>query len=800
MTVSLNRIPDEPIKDSRAKIDDNFQTIENVLNTYTENAFEAGAYGALFDGVTDDTAAIQAAIDAANAAGGGVVSLPAGTAIISSPLVLYSNIFIFGQGKEATILKTSVSSGALPGGAIINSGGLDIDNIILARFKVLGHGEAQTSGSGIYIYAASGARNNMLFDNLHIQDFPEYGLYVRTPILVNITNCRIRNAGLDGIFLENGTSAVLSNTYTTGGNRSGVHLKGFTYSVLNGCASEYNTFQYWLESCTTITLNGCGSEVAMRADGGAAGIVCHYRIQSCKCIVVNNSYTAQFAYLHGIPAYHWYITGSTKVIMNGVRGTANLLAPNGEQHEAPANTIYISSGGEVFLNNVSMEGEVGGGISGTAKSVLDSTGYFILQSYLSAKGFLQAYATKTADYTLTATDFSVDADATAGDITLTLPAAASHTGRIYLIRKTDSSVHTVTVDGNGSETINGALTRALSYQYESMIIQSDGTNWQVTNVNDKRFVGLGNVDNTSDANKPVSTAQQTALDGKLDDSQLDTDNTLSADSDTKIASQKAIKAYVDGKVLGLLDYRGAYDASGNTFPASGGSGTAGAILKGDMFVISVAGTLGGVDIQVGDSIIANVDTPGQTAGNWDKLNTNISYVPEDSANKDTDGTLAANSDTKYASQKAVKTYVDTGLGTKQDSDSDLTAIAGLSPSNDDILQRKSGAWTNRTMAQLKADLWLTIVSKTYSDTPYSVGATDEMILVNASGGAVTVNLPAAASNTGRKLKIKKTDSSVNLVTIDGNSSETIDGDLTLDIVSQYDCYSLVCDGSNWHII
>jgi len=37
------------------------------------------------------------------------------------------------------------------------------------------------------------------------------------------------------------------------------------------------------------------------------------------------------------------------------------------------------------------------------------------------------------------------------------------------------------------------------------------------------------------------------------------------------------------------------------------------------------------------------------------------------ANKDTDGTLAANSDTKYASQKAVKTYIDTGLGTKQNS-------------------------------------------------------------------------------------------------------------------------------------
>lgn len=40
-------------------------------------------------------------------------------------------------------------------------------------------------------------------------------------------------------------------------------------------------------------------------------------------------------------------------------------------------------------------------------------------------------------------------------------------------------------------------------------------------------------------------------------------------------------------------------------------------------------------------------------------------------------------------------------------DSDLVAIAALSPTNDDILQRKSGAWTNRTPAQFKTDLALT---------------------------------------------------------------------------------------------
>ncbi len=38
---------------------------------------------------------------------------------------------------------------------------------------------------------------------------------------------------------------------------------------------------------------------------------------------------------------------------------------------------------------------------------------------------------------------------------------------------------------------------------------------------------------------------------------------------------------------------------------------------------------------------------------------------------------------------------------------DLADISGLTPSDDDVLQRKSGAWTNRTPAQLKLDLSLT---------------------------------------------------------------------------------------------
>lgn len=53
-----------------------------------------------------------------------------------------------------------------------------------------------------------------------------------------------------------------------------------------------------------------------------------------------------------------------------------------------------------------------------------------------------------------------------------------------------------------------------------------------------------------------------------------------------------------------------------------------------------------------------------------------------------------------------KTQVNSSLAGKQGLDQDLTDIAGLSPTNNDVLQRKSGAWINRTPSQLKTDLSL----------------------------------------------------------------------------------------------
>lgn len=87
-----------------------------------------------------------------------------------------------------------------------------------------------------------------------------------------------------------------------------------------------------------------------------------------------------------------------------------------------------------------------------------------------------------------------------------------------------------------------------------------------------------------------------------------------------------------------------------------------------------------------------------------------------------------------------------------------------------------------------------------SSTPYNSTTSNDIILMDASGGAKTVNLFAASGNSGRHLFIRKTDSSFNAVTIDGNASETIDGSTTTTLDTQNESLHLVCDGSNWHII
>lgn len=76
----------------------------------------------------------------------------------------------------------------------------------------------------------------------------------------------------------------------------------------------------------------------------------------------------------------------------------------------------------------------------------------------------------------------------------------------------------------------------------------------------------------------------------------------------------------------------------------------------------------------------------------------------------------------------------------------------------------------------------------------------KLIECDASGGAFTITLPAASSATsGFEISIKKTDSSDNIITIDGNAAETIDGDASIDMGRQLDSIVLRSNGSTWYV-
>ncbi|MGZ6004801.1 MAG: hypothetical protein ACXWLH_01480, partial [Candidatus Saccharimonadales bacterium] len=171
----------------------------------------------------------------------------------------------------------------------------------------------------------------------------------------------------------------------------------------------------------------------------------------------------------------------------------------------------------------------------------------------------------------------------------------------------------------------------------------------------------------ADVNAAAAIAQSkisgltSSLSGKEDTSNKDTDGTLAANSDTKYPSQKAVKTYVDANAGSVPDA----DAStkGKIQLAGDLSGTAaspqiaaGAIVDADV----------NASAAIAQSKIANLtsDLAGKQAS--------LGYTAENSANKDTDGTLAANSDTKYPSQKATKTYVDTQVSSVSIPDADAT--------------------------------------------------------------------------------------------------------------------------------
>lgn len=190
---------------------------------------------------------------------------------------------------------------------------------------------------------------------------------------------------------------------------------------------------------TALTLTEASTlEVNPAIAGAGTTITNNYAIKSTGNVLITGT-TLQFK------------AGGTAQIGSFDNNTFGLYSNSIQRQLIDSNgNIYFGASGITPLSKVDMGGSLGINLSSTS-----------------------------IDITLDNTYYTIKVDASGANRTITLPAASGCSRRIYVIKKIDNSANTVTIDGNATETIDGALTKIVNTQYAGYAIQSDGTNWNI---------------------------------------------------------------------------------------------------------------------------------------------------------------------------------------------------------------------------------------------------------------------------------------------------------------------------------
>ena len=143
-------------------------------------------YGAVGDNSTDDTSAIQAAIDAAEAAGGGIVVIPATSSgyKITSPLTITDGVRIAGVGpnqrwrasSSPVVLNYSGTTACI---LFQPAASIGIDSVEISGLIIDGQGATGNVDGMFFDGSASGGYNEgLLVENCTVRNFPRYQLHI----------------------------------------------------------------------------------------------------------------------------------------------------------------------------------------------------------------------------------------------------------------------------------------------------------------------------------------------------------------------------------------------------------------------------------------------------------------------------------------------------------------------------------------------------------------------------------------------------------------------------------------------
>jgi len=203
--------------------------------------FNASDYGALGDGITDDTAALQSAIDAAAAAGGGEVVMAVGTYIVSGGeepsdgcLMLKSNVTLSGAGMGETTIKLADGSDTKVTGIVRSAYGEETHDFGMKNLTLDGNRDATTGKvdgwfNG-YIPGSTGKDSNVTLDSVEIKDCSGYGFdpHEQTVNMV-IRNSVSHGNGLDGFVADYLSDSVFENNVAYDNDRHGFNVVTSTH-------------------------------------------------------------------------------------------------------------------------------------------------------------------------------------------------------------------------------------------------------------------------------------------------------------------------------------------------------------------------------------------------------------------------------------------------------------------------------------------------------------------------------------------------------------------------------------------
>lgn len=141
-------------------------------------------------------------------------------------------------------------------------------------------------------------------------------------------------------------------------------------------------------------------------------------------------------------------------------------------------TINVASGGGINNQSSVVLEEFGESVELSTMPLSAVTGQWFCVS--SAKRVQSIRTITTTPYVPVWSDDVLLVDATAGNMTVNLPLAAATTrlGRVLVIKKSDATANTVTVNRAGADTIQGAATDVYAAQWAGNRLQPDGaTTW-----------------------------------------------------------------------------------------------------------------------------------------------------------------------------------------------------------------------------------------------------------------------------------------------------------------------------------